>query len=146
MGFSKINLGLKNCYLLYIEIAKSKKREFVDYKTYSKIIKEFNLILRDKIVYKSEHVQLPYRLGHLYVHKFENTYNEENKKNWAIDYKHLKETGEIRYHGSEFGYKWKWNKKNAIVKGKKYYNFTPCRKAKRLIADAINNKQLDFYH
>jgi hypothetical protein len=145
MPYTK-EIGTKNFYNYYKEYSIKKNREYVDYKTYSTILKEFNLALRDKLVYNSEHVTLPYRLGKLYIHKFENNYSEENQKSWSIDFKKTKELGHIVYYGSKYGYRWKWDKKTCIVKGKRYYTFKACRTSSRLIADAIKNKQLDYYH
>ena len=82
----------------------------------------------------------------LKVDKFENNYSEDNKKSWSIDFKRTKELGHVVYYGSKYGYKWKWDKKTCIVKGKRYYTFKACRTSSRLIADAIKNKQLDYYH
>jgi NADPH:quinone reductase-like Zn-dependent oxidoreductase len=84
-------------------------------------------------------------LGTLGVYKFKVAYNPENTKNWKVDFKATKEAGHVVYYGSTYGYMWKWSKKHAKFKGKKWYNFKPCRTASRLIADAVNNKELDFY-
>ncbi len=145
MPYTK-DISIKNFYEFYEENCKKKNKNCVDYKTYTAIIRDFNLMLRDRIVYNSEHITLPYRLGKLYIHKFENNYSEENKKNWSVDFKRTKELGHVVYHGAKYGYRWKWNKKTCVVKGKKYFNFKPCRTSSRLIADAIINKQLDYYH
>lgn len=138
--------GLKDFYNFYKENSIKKGKSYVDYKTYTTIIREFNLEFRNKIIYNSERIKLPYRLGELFVHKFENNYSEENKKNWSIDFKKTKELGKTIYHGAKYGYRWKWNKKTCIVRGKKYFTFKPCRTSSRLIADAIKNKNLDYYH
>jgi hypothetical protein len=128
-----------------VEIAVKRNRPYLPYKKYKAILRDANHLMRDKIVYGAETAQLPYRLGDLYIRKFENQYNEDNKKNWAINFKATLEAGHTIYYGAEYGYRWKWNKKNAVVKGKKWYTFKPCRTASRVIADAIINKGLDFY-
>lgn len=145
MPYTK-EIGNRDFYNYYKEISIKKGRDFLDYKTYTKILREFNLMLRDKLVYNSEHVTLPYRLGKLYIHKFENNYSEDNKKNWSIDFKKTKELGMTVYYGAKYGYRWKWDKRICIVKGKKYFTFKACRTSSRLIADAIKNKHLDYYH
>jgi hypothetical protein len=145
MGYTK-DIGLRDFYKYYKETAIKKNRSYVDYKTYSKILKEFNLEVRTKIIYNSETLTLPFKLGKLFIHKFQNTFTEDNKRNWRVNYKLSKEQNMIIYHGSMYGYKWKWSKVHCGVKGKRYYSFKPCRTASRLIADAVNNKQLDFYN
>lgn len=145
MAYTK-DIGLKDFYKFYIENSKSKNKPYVDYKTYSRLLKDINLTIRHKIVYESELFVIPYRIGEIYIHKFKNHYGETNKKNWKVDYKATKERGSVIYHGDPYGYKFKWSKKKAILNGKKWYSFKPCRKASRMIADAVNNKQLDFYN
>ncbi len=145
MGYTK-DISLRDFYKYYKENCIKKNISYKKYPEYSKLLKEMNLILRDKIVYKSETITLPFRLGNLYIKKFEVAYNPDNQKSWLIDFKKSKEEGRTIYYGSPYGYKWQWNKKNCIVKGKRYYSFKPCRTASRLIADAVNNKKLDFYN
>ena len=38
--------------------------------------------LLSKIVYKSEKVKLPYRMGELYIKKYEFNYDTEDRKGW----------------------------------------------------------------
>lgn len=140
------DIGIRDFYNLYKDNAIKKNRSYETYQSFAKIIKLFNSKLRDKIVYESEKIRLPYRLGELYIHKFENTYTEENKLNWRVDYKASKEANTTIYHGAKYGYRWKWIKKECLVKGKRWFQFKPCRKASRLIADAVLNKNLDYYN
>lgn len=145
MGYTK-DISLRDFYKYYKENCIKKKLTYETYSNYSKLLKEMNIIIRNKVIYNSETVTLPFRLGNLYVKKFEVSYNPDNQKSWLIDFKKSKEEGRTVYFGSKYGYKWQWNKRNCIVKGKRYYNFKPCRTASRLIADAVNNKKLDFYN
>lgn len=145
MGYTK-NISLRDFYTFYKENCIKKNLPYKDYKTYSKLLKEMNLIIRDKLVYEAQTLTLPFRLGNLYIKKFENNYDEENKKGWRIDFKKTKEEGRVVYFGAPYGYRYKWDKSRCIVKGKRHYVFKPCRKASRLIADAVNNKKLDFYN
>ena len=146
MPYSKNSIAQIDFYNYYKESAIKKGREYVDYKVFSNILKEANLLLRDKLVYEAEKLTIPFRLGDLSIHKYENVYNPDNIGKWKINWKETKEKGHIVYFESKYGYKWKWNKKNACVKGRKFYTFRACRKASRLVPDAINNKQLDYYH
>ena len=145
MGYTK-EIGLKDFYDLYEQVCTKRNKHCVDRRTYGIILKEFNLEIRNRIIYKSERITLPYKLGDLYIRKFENTYTEDNKKNWAIDFKKTKELGHVVYHGAKYGYRWRWEKRKCIVRGKSYFRFKPCRTSSRMIADAIKNKHLDYYN
>lgn len=144
--YAEKSIGQLDLYNYYKESCIKKNREYVDYNTYSNIIKDANVLIREAILYKGERIQLPYKLGELFVHKYENVFNPENKKAWKVDWKKTKEVGKIVYFESKYGYKWKWDKRKAIVKGKKFYVFKACRQASRGVQDAINNKHLDFFH
>jgi hypothetical protein len=144
MPFTK-EVGNRDFYNYYKEVSIRKNKPYVDYGTYIKIIRDFNLLLREAVIYKAEKIVLPYKLGTLFVRKFEHNYHEKNKRLWNIDFKATKEQGITIYHGDQYGYGWKWNKIDARVKNQRYYRFRACRKANRLIADAIKNKNLDYY-
>ena len=146
MYYSKNSIVQADFYRYYKKLCKAKGKVPVDYQTYCNITTDGNLIIKDKIVYEGERVQLPYRLGELFVQKYENSYTEENKKKWKINWKATKEAGHVVYFESKYGYKWKWDKKRALLIGKKFYTFKACRQAARAVPDAINNKNLDFYN
>jgi hypothetical protein len=140
------HVSLKDFYAFYEKKCIDKNLKPRPYKEYAKLLRDFNNRVRDKVIYNSAIFAMPYRLGTLYIRKFEVSYTEENKKTWLIDFKKTKEQGITVYFGSPYGYKWQWYKKTCVVKGKRYYTFKPCRKASRMIADAINNKKLDYYN
>lgn len=143
MAYTK-DIGLRDFYDYYVKTAKRKGIAYLDYKEYSKVLKDANHMLRDNIVYKSAIVTLPYRLGTLGIKKFENSYTEDNEKSWKIDFKATKLAGYKVYFGAQYGYRWYWNKRRCMVNGRRWYSFKPCRTASRMVADAINNKRLDF--
>lgn len=145
MGYTN-EISLRQFYEKYVEIAKRKNREYLPYNKYAKLLRLINEKCRERIVYRSEIIDLPYSLGELFIKKFENSFNLEKQYRWAVDYKHYKDTGEIKYFGSRYGYRWKWAKNKCKTKGKKWYRFTPCRRAKRMVADAIKNKGQDYYN
>ncbi len=140
-----MNKGLKEAYKFYVQECINKKVDYQDYKTYSTIIKEANLLIRDKIVLEAETLELPYRLGKISIVKFENTYNPDKQYKWKVDYKKSKEVGYIVYYGEPYGYRWKWSKVDCRVVGKMYYHFKPNRTASRLIAKAILVNGVDYY-
>lgn len=144
MPYSK-EIGNKNFYEYYKELSIKKNKSYVTYKEYSNILKYFNQRCREEIVLKSEKFVMPYKLGTLFIKKFTRTFDTKNKNNWRVDFKATKEQGKVVYHTNLNGYYWKWIKKDARVKNQKYYSFKACRKANRMVADAINNKKLDFF-
>lgn len=145
MAYTK-DIGLRDFYKQYVERAEKYNKPYVTYSIYAKLLKELNKSIRNKILYNSETLVMPYQLGELNIHKFETVYTEDNVGSWRVDYKATKEAGKPIYYGAQYGYKWKWNKQRIRLNGKKWYSFKPCRAASRLIADAVNNKQLDFYN
>ena len=145
MSYSKNSIAQRDFYNYYKDISIKKNKPYVDYKVYSAILKDANLLMRDKIVYEGERIQLPYRLGDLFIQKFENSFSETTRKGWKINWKETNKAGHVVYFESKYGYKWKWDKKKALLIGKKFYTFRACRKSQRLVSDAINNKQLDYF-
>lgn len=145
MPYSENSIAQKDFYNYYKEMSIKKGKEYIDYPLYSKILKDFNQMMRDKIVYEAERFTMPYRMGDLFIHKYENVFKESNMRSWKVDWKKTKELGYKVYFESKYGYKWKWDKRKSVVKGKKFYTFRACRKAQRMVPDAINNKNLDYY-
>lgn len=140
-----VDLGIKDSYDLYCLREKNKQRKPKNYKLYSSIIKEANILMRDSIVLDNEPIILPYKLGTLGVIKYKPSFNEERKNFWKVNYKRSKEVGFIVYYDQEFRYRWKWDKRNLALRGKKWYTFYPCRTASRLIPKALReNNKLDY--
>lgn len=133
--------GIRDIYKHYCDKCELKNHKPSDYKTFGLILKEFNILLREKVL-SNETVRLPYNLGYLGVIKFENKYDPEKQYKWRVDYKKSKELGYIVYYGEQYGYRWKWHKASII--GKRYYNFKPCRQASRLITIKIK-EGVDYY-
>ncbi len=144
--FHTKDVSLPDFYNLYITKAAKREREYVPYKLFTAVLRDFNLNLRDKIVLGAERAILPYKLGELYIKKFNVDYDLDNMKSWKIDYKATKDTGTLIYHTNMVGYRWKWSKAGMRLRGKKYYNYKPCRQASRMVSDAIKNKKLDYYN
>lgn len=143
--YSKNSIAQNDFYQYYKQLAIKKNKTYVDQKLHSNILKDANLLIRNKILYEGQRIHFPYRLGELFIQKYENTFTDDNKKKWKIDWKKTNELGHVVYFESKYGYKWKWDKKKALFKGKKLYTFKACRKASRLVSDAINNKNLDYF-
>lgn len=136
--------GLKDYYEYYKEYSLKHNSKPQDYKVFAKIVREANLLIRDKVL-TNETFKLPYLMGELKIIKFENKYNPEKQYRWKVDYKKSKELGHIVYYGEQFGYRWKWIKRKALVAGKMYYHFKPVRLASRLINKAIKQDGIEYY-
>ena len=135
--------GLRDYYNYYVENCKKHNSKYQSYKVFAKIVREANLMIRDKVL-TNESFKLPYLLGSIKIIKFENRYDPEKQYKWKVDYIKSKELGHIVYFGEQFGYRWKWYKSKALVAGKNYYHFKPVRLASRLINKAIKSG-IDYY-
>jgi len=137
--------GIGRAYLEYVKECDRRGKTPESYDIYTQVLKDANKLIRDKIVFESETLDLPYRLGKLSIIKFENKFDPEKQYKWKVDFKKSKELGYTVYYGSPYGYRWKWNKSKAVVTGKMYYRFTPVRDASRLIAKAIKEHNIDYF-
>lgn len=142
MAYTK-EVGIKDFYNYYIEQCDKHKFKKSDYKTYTNVIKDCNILIRDKII-SNETFKIPYRNGVLSIVKFANKFHPDKQWKWKVDYVKTKELGYVVYWGSEFGYRWRWDKLGAITSGIRYYHFKPVRKCSRMIAEAIRNN-IQYY-
>lgn len=140
MAYTK-EIGLRDFYKHYTDKCDKHNYNKLDYKQFTKILKECNILLRDLIL-TNEIVKLPYNMGHLGIKKFEVNYDPEKQYKWKVDWKKSKELGHKVYYGSDYGYRWTWYK--GRVAGKIYYSFKPCRLASRSITKQLN-KGVDYY-
>ncbi len=145
-GKHKKDLSTKNFYKDYCRASLNNKRIPIDYNIYYKVIREFNLRLRDKIITEARTFKMPYKLGHLGIIKYEVNFDPEKIKNWKVNYGESKKQGVIIYHDQPYRYKWKWDKSKLKLTGKKYYKFTPARDTSRAIAKQLkDNPGFDYY-
>ena len=134
-------IGIRDIYKHYTDKCNKLECNKLEYKQFTAILKDFNILLRDKIL-SNETVKLPYNLGYLGITKFEVNYDPKKQHKWKIDFKKTKELGYKVYYHSEFGYRWRWYK--GRLTGKRYYHFKPCRFASRSITTQLNNG-VDYY-
>lgn len=134
-GKIKGSLTIRDIYKYY----KANYEKPIDYKLFAKIIKACNKELVNQVVWESQSVKLPYRLGNLQIARFERSFNKPSNK-LSVDWKLTKEHGFKIFHEQKDIYKWCWKKSNAIVKNKTGYKFTACRFAKREVPKAANKK------
>ena len=142
----KKDLSTKDFYKNYCNNSLNKKRIPIDYNIYYKIIRQFNLSLKDKIIKEASSFEMPYKLGYLGIMKYDVNFDIENKKNWKVNYGESRKQGMIIYYDQYFRFKWRWDKTKLKLTGKKFYKFTPCRDASRGIAKHVNeNPGFDYY-
>ena len=140
------DLSTKNFYKDYCRASLNNKRIPVDYSVFYKVIREFNKRLQEKIVTEAKSFKMPYKLGYLGITKYEVNFDPEKIKTWKVNYGESKKQGMIIYYDQPFRYKWKWDKSNLRLTGKKFYKFTPCREASRAIPKHIKaNPGFDYY-
>jgi len=132
------DIGIGDFYEEYKREGEVKKRNIVNYSIYSNILKDFNKELSKRIVYNCQTYHLPYKLGLLGVIKFEQSFSEDNKHKWAVNWKKSKEIGQIVYFENSERYKWKWDK-HQTLKGKRYYQFKANQPNSRLIKKALTD-------
>lgn len=139
------DISLAEFYLEYCRMENVKNRTPKEYKIYSAVLKDVNKAIAD-LCLQGETVKLPYNLGKLGIIKYEVNFNPEKQNIWKVDYKRSKELGMIVYFDDPYRYKWKWNKNDVKLVGKKWYKFLPLRQNSRAIAKAIKeNPKLDYY-
>ena len=145
-GKFKTDNSLKEFYKEYSRQADNRGRLSYNYTIYSVVIKEFNLLLIDKIVKEARTLKLPYNLGYLGIIKYEVNFDPENINKWKVNYAKSKELGYIVYHDDPFRYRWYWDKSSVKLKGKRFYKFIPSRDCQRLIkANKLLNSKMDYY-
>ena len=142
-GKIKECLAIRDMYKYYKSL-KSSKKDIIDYKLFTKIIKRCNKELIDQIVFNSEIVTLPYRLGVMQISKSERSYTSIRKNKWAIDFKRSKEEGFKVFFDQKYIYRWAWKKHYAIVKNKTGYKFIASRASKRAVPEALEQGR-DYY-
>lgn len=142
----KVDVGIKQFYNEYKRYAELKNLQTISYDTYSKILFDFNKSVAAKIASECITYKIPYKLGLLGVIKFHQSFSQDNKHRFAVDWKKSKELGFIVYHENSERYMWRWDKSYTRFKGKKYYAFKATKQNKLLITQAIRkNPKLDFY-
>lgn len=152
--------GLKHLFAFY----KDSYEHPVDYKTYSKVINQFNQMLI-KQVYNGAYITFPYALGDLYIikHKPKLKFDElgnivTHNRYMMVDYKATKELWnehpELKhqqkvyydnFHTDGFKFTIKW-KRYHTLRAHKLYNFIPSRSFRRGLANFLfSNPNQDYY-
>ena len=155
-GKFKSDYKLKDVYSIYLE--NNYEGLQVDYITFSKVIKDFNLLLTDFIIYNPEGIKLPLNLGYVRIRK--SKVNLARRDKLIPDWKatndlwdsnpSAKEKKTLMFHLNEHrdGYKYKifWDKSIARIKNKSFYFYIPARAFKRKLAHILKtNSEIDYY-
>jgi hypothetical protein len=131
----------------------------VDPKLYGNILKDFNKAIMSEILYDNFEYTLPSMLGELSIKKYTKSTLEiaklpidwkETKSMWEEDPETREQKKLIRQlndHTNGQIFRFKYNKKKARYKNKSVYKFLACRTAKRELATALKdtNVEINFY-
>lgn len=142
-GKIKTEVGNILLYRFYRKINKGK--EPVDIAQFRAIITDLNQKIIDRIVLESEEFKMPYRLGKIRIKKLDLPLGKMPQNKWPVDYKKSKELGFIVYHDDKDIFRWKWDKRRAIVTNVNFFSFKPSRHNKRYIAKAIKVLNKDYF-
>jgi hypothetical protein len=142
-GKIKTDLGNIHLYRFYRKINKGKNP--VDIATFRAVITDLNQKIVDRIILESEEFKMPYRLGKIYIKKLDLPLGKIPKNKWPIDYERSRKLGFIVYHDNDDIFRWKWNKRNAIVTNRSFYMFKPSRHNKRYLAKALKTLNKDYF-
>ena len=115
----------------------------LNYARYKRIIDEFNKVVKEEILERSQPFKMPYGLGVICIVKYRpKSYTD---KSLSVDYKSSKEEGKRIYHLNEHsnGYKYRlyWSKVPKIFSARYKYQLCMVRENKRHLAQLIFNKQ-----
>jgi len=130
----------KDFYLGYKYRYDVRDPKYVDKKEYTNILNEFFKLLSKEIMEEALVYKIPHKIGVIRIKKFK-------AKKQAIDWKKTndyfqkhgvkKHIYHFNNHSGGYSGRWYWDKKEAILKNRTLYKFTPTRTNKRTLADLI---------
>ena len=139
----KIRKNKKSYTISDIYRAYNKINENVPYLRYKRILDEFNKVVKDEILERSQLCKMPYGLGSICIVKYKP--KSYTPKSLSVDYKTSKEEGKKIYHLNEHsnGYKYRlyWTKIPRTFPKRYMYQIQFVRDNKRHLAQLIFNKQ-----
>ncbi len=139
----EVHYGIADMYKHY-------KTQVVDtlqkpYSLYTKILKEANIAIVDKILKESEEIKLP-GVGRVRIRKKKMSFKDT--AGLRINWKATKASGVKVYHTNDhrnnYRYRFFWYKQ--AIKGIKPYAFIPSRENKRKLAKILLNDRSIDYH
>lgn len=139
----KIRKNKKSYTISDIYRAYNKINNNVPYLRYKRILDEFNKVVKDEILGRSQLFKMPYGLGSVCIVKYKP--KSYTPKSLSVDYKTSKEEGKKIYHLNEHsnGYKYRlyWTKIPRTFPKRYMYQIQFVRDNKRHLAQLIFNKQ-----
>lgn len=134
---SKKSYTICDMYKTYHKINKE-----VPYKRFKRILDEFNKLILDALLMRSQLVKMPCGLGYICICKYKP--KTLTNKSLSVDYKASAEYGKTIYHLNEHsdGYKYRlyWSKQPRVFPDIYKYGLTLVRANKRKLAQLIFNK------
>lgn len=134
---NKKSYTIRDMYKTYHRI----NRE-VSYTRFKRILDEFNKLILDALLMRSQLVKLPCGLGYICICKYKP--KTLTNKSLSVDYKASAEYGKTIYHLNEHsnGYKYRlyWSKQPRVFPDIYKYGLTLVRANKRKLAQLIFNK------
>ena len=144
-GTYKKDYGSNDVYKYYKDTVIKELQ--VDKQTFRKICDEFNNLIINNILFKSEEIRFPCRLGTLRVKKSKMKYDDKNKLkiDWAASRKLGKRIYHLNDHTGGYKYRFYWTK--GIIKNITAYSFIPTRTNTRNLASILKDKdrELDYF-
>lgn len=134
---NKKSYTIRDMYKTYHKI-----NEEVSYKRFKRILDEFNKLILDALLMRSQLVKMPCGLGYICICKYKP--KTLTDKSLSVDYKASAEYGKTIYHLNEHsdGYKYRlyWSKQPRVFPDIYKYGLTLVRANKRKLAQLIFNK------
>lgn len=139
---NKKSYTIKDFYKRYIE----EYPTGIDYKLYKTILSDYYNIIKDELLYSSEELKMPLKLGTVRITKYKpKTYST---KSLSVDYKLSKELGykvyHLNLHSDGYKYRLYWHKEIACNFSIYRYSLNFVRACKRELARIIKNKLTDY--
>jgi nucleoid DNA-binding protein len=156
----KHDFATKDIYKVY----KKRVSKSLNYKQFSLVLNTFNEKLI-KSIYNGAYIQLPYKLGDLYIHKYKPKlkFDENGEvvtlcKRGMVDYKatnelwrefpelaHIKRVYYDNFHTDRYKFKIVW-KRYHTIRICKIYNFRPARAFSRGLAQYLKSNPNQNYY
>lgn len=138
---------LQDMYKVYVKEYPEGSLYFITYREYRDITTMYLKHLVSQMLYKSQTVTLPFRLGTLSVVKSKPNY--KSLKNMAVDWftskKLSKKVKEFNEHSNGFVYRFHWDRSHCILDNKTTYMFKPARANKREVARLVKSRENDYF-
>lgn len=140
----KVDHYLQSLYKTYDRITPESLK--VDKVTYHNILSDFNMEIRDAMIYQNYTWKLPFMLGRMRIVKHKMNFGRKI----PMDYAQSSKEGYKIYHLNEERqnclYRIRWEKSDIRIPNRSMYYFVPCRTFKRTLAKVLKTRpDIDFF-